>query len=79
MGKGNICHVVDDCCRVEFARYRSPGRKMAKTPGRPVARLVLELQPGVRAEVSATNGDIERLARALYRRRLDTLFHALPA
>jgi len=79
MGKGNICHVVGDCCRVEFVRHRSPGRKMAKTPGRPVAKVVLALQPGVRAEVSASKGDIEHLARALYRRRIDMLFRVLPS
>ena len=78
MGKGNICHVVGDCCRVEFVRHHSPGRKMARTPGRPAARLALELQPDVWQELHRHTGNVERLAKTLYRRRFDTLFRVLP-
>lgn len=77
LGKGNICHLPADGCRVEFVRHggrSAPGRLRTVTR----ARLVFKLRPAVWAELHSDRARgwaaADRLARRLYRRRFDALF-----
>jgi len=80
MGKGNIIHVPASGCRVEFVR-----RAARSSPGHrrdlPAARLIVELRPEVRAELSddetAGWAAANRFGKSLYRRSFASLFNII--